>query len=141
MNRLTAFFKRTQLRQILTAFLAGVLLIVSTACSGATTQAANPKNDAMMASETNRKSEILYPGAETPEGRAQKEAKLPIKTEQDFVTPAPGAGNQRQGDLGQRIGNRIGTVKEEVKEASKFLKEKSDEAGARPELKSNPAVQ
>ncbi len=140
MNRLTAFFKRWQLRQILTAFLAGVLLIVSTACNGATTQAANPK-DAMMASEPNRKSEILYPGAETPQGRAIKESQLPIKTEEDFVTPAPGAENQRQGDLGQRLGNRIGTVKEEVKEASKFLKEKSDEAGARPELKSNPALQ
>ncbi len=44
MNRLTALLKKLRLRQILTVFLAGLLLIVTTACSGANAQGANPKN-------------------------------------------------------------------------------------------------
>lgn len=43
MKRLTNLLKKLQVRQILTVFLAGMLLIVSTACSGASTQAANPQ--------------------------------------------------------------------------------------------------
>ena len=33
---------------------------------------------------------ILYPGAETPAGRAQKETELPIKSAKDFQQPEPG---------------------------------------------------
>lgn len=190
MKRLTAFFKRMRLRQILTVFLAGVLLIASTACSGATTQGANPDNPAVQAggannpyksgggdSYTNLKmstdskvnttaktgrdqansqlnslqliaadltqnkdNEILYPGAEEPAGRAQKQAELPIITPEDFTTAEPGGLNQRNPDLGERVENRIDTVKEAFKEATKFVKEKSDEAGQRPEFQPNPAV-
>lgn len=191
MKRLTAFFKRMRLRQILTVFLAGVLLIASTACSGATTQGANPDNPAVQAggannpyksgggdsytnlkmstdpkvNTTNAKSgrdqansqlnsfqliavdltqnkdnEILYPGAEEPAGRAQKQAELPIITPEDFTSPEPGGLNQRNPDLGERVENRIDTVKEAFKEATKFVKEKSDEAGQRPEFQPNPAV-
>lgn len=190
MKRLTAFFKRMRLRQILTVFLAGVLLIASTACSGATTQGANPDNPAVQAggannpyksgggdSYTNLKmstdskvnttaktgrdqansqlnslqliaadltqnkdNEILYPGAEEPAGRAQKQAELPIITPEDFTTAEPGGLNQRNPDLGERVENRIDTVKEAFKEATKFVKEKSDEAGQRPEFQPNPAI-
>lgn len=186
MKRLMAFWKKVGLRQILSVFLAGVLLIASTACSGATTQGANPNNPAVQAggannpykgggdgytnlkmstdpkvSNTKAKSgsdqanlglnslqliaanpenEILYPGAETPAGRLQKEAELPIKTTEDFTQAEPGGLNQRNPDLGERVGERLERVQEAFQEASGFVKEKADEAGARPEAQSNPAL-
>lgn len=186
MNRLTAFFKKLRLRQVLTLFLAGVLLIASTACSGATTQGANPDNPAVQAGgannpyksggdgytnlkmstdpkvnntkaksqadqanlqlnslqliAANKESELLYPGAETPAGRAEKEAQFPIKTSKDFVEPKPGGLNQRNPNLGERIENRIEQAQEAFKEAGDFAKDKADEAGERPEFQSNPAL-
>ena len=89
---------------------------------------------------TNKDSEILYPGAETPAGRIAKENELPIKTAKDFVQPEPGGLNQRNPDLGERVGNRLEKVGETFKEATEFVKEKADEAGARPEAQSNPAL-
>jgi len=183
-NGLRAFWKKLQLRQIVIVFFAGLLLIVSTACSGANAQGANPENPAVQAGgannpyknggdkytnynlstdpkvnntkpnkgdqasiqpsrqqliATNDESKILYPGAETPQGRIYKEGELPIITEKDF-RPEQGGLIQREPDLGDRVKDRIGTVQERVKEASGFLKEKADEANARPEVQKNPAV-
>jgi len=173
-NGLIASWKKLQLRQIVIVFFASFLLIVSTACSGANAQGANPQNPAVQAGgdkytnynlstdpkvnntkpnksdqasiqpsgqlliAANDESKILYPGAETPQGRADKEAELPIITEKDF-RPEPGGLIQRNPDLGERLEERIETVKEKVQEASGFLKDKADEAGARPELQANPA--
>lgn len=86
-----------------------------------------------------RESELLYPGAETPAGRAQKEAEMPIITEKDFQ-PKSGGLIQREEGVGERIKDRVETVKESVQDASAFLKDKADEASARPELQKNPAV-
>lgn len=186
MNGLTNVWKRLRLRQILTVFLAGVLLIISTACSQANPQGANPNNPAVQAGgannpyknggdgyvnsqfstdpkitnsdsrkkrdqanlpsnsqvliAANRDSEILYPGAETPAGRIQKENELPLIREEDFQQPEPGGLIQREPNVGTRIKERLETVKENVQEASKFIPEKADEASARPELQKNPAV-
>ncbi|MEH1969341.1 MULTISPECIES: DUF6658 family protein [unclassified Nostoc] len=186
MNAVRLFLKKIRLRQILTIFLAGLLLIVSTACSGANAQGANPQNPAVQAGgannpyknggdkytnyrmstdpkianpkanqgrdeaslqpssqlliATNRESEILYPGAETPAGRINKEAELPLITDKDFRQPEPGGLIQNEPNVGDRVKDRIETVKEAVEEASGFLKDKADEAGARPELQKNPAV-
>lgn len=187
MNRLMAFFKKLRLRQIVTVFLAGMLLIVNTACNnGVNAQGARPDNPPVQAGGANnpyksggdgytdlktstdskvnnltksgkqaslplnsliatdltrnKESEILYPGAEEPAGRAQKEAQLPIKTIEDFATPEPGGLNQRNASLGERAGNRLETVKGAFQEATEFIKEKSDEAGQRPEAQSNPAL-
>ncbi|MBD0263796.1 MAG: hypothetical protein ICV78_14030 [Tolypothrix sp. Co-bin9] len=184
MNGLIAFWKKLQLRQIVIVFLAGLLLIVSTACSGANAQGANPENPAVQAGGANNpyknggdnytnynlstdpkvsntkankgdqasiqpsgqlliaqndESKILYPGAETPQGRVYKEGELPVITEKDF-RPKQGGLIQREPDLGDRFQDRLNTVQEQVKEASGFLKEKADEANARPELQKNPAV-
>ncbi|GAX42213.1 hypothetical protein NIES4075_32130 [Tolypothrix sp. NIES-4075] len=183
MNGLRAFWKKLQLRQIVIVFFASFLLLVSTACSGANAQGANPQNPAVQAGgannpyksggdkytnynlstdnkvnntkankgdqasiqqsgqlliATNDDPRILYPGAETPQGRAKKEAKLPIITEKDF-RPKQGALIQRLPDVGDRLKERLGTVQEEVQEASDFLKDKADEASARPELKPSSA--
>jgi hypothetical protein len=185
-NRLTALLKKLRLRQILTVCLASLLLIVSTACSGANAQGANPHNPAVQAGgannpykaggdnytnynmttdpkvanpnsryqrdqasllqpssqlllATNQQSEILYPGAETPAGRLQKEAELPLITEKNFQQPEPGGLIQREPNVGTRIQERLETVKETVKDASSFLNDKAAEAGARPELQKDPA--
>jgi hypothetical protein len=185
-NAVRVFLKKIRLRQILTIFLAGLLLIVSTACSGANAQGANPQNPAVQAGgannpyknggdkynnyrmstdpkianpkasqgrdqaslqpssqlliATNKESEILYPGAETPAGRIQKEAKLPLITDKDFRQPEPGGLIQNEPNVGDRVQDRLETVKENFEEASGFLKNKADEASARPELQKNPAV-
>ncbi|MBD2344990.1 DUF6658 family protein [Anabaena subtropica] len=186
MNGLMSVWKRLRLRQILTVFLAGLLLIVSTACSQGNPQGANPKNPAVQAGgannpyknggdkyvnsrfstdpkitnpETqkrrdqaslpinsqlliaaNRESELLYPGAETPAGRIKKEGELPLIREEDFQQPKPGGLIQNEPNIGNRIQERLETVKESVQEASKFLQDKGDEASSRPELQKNPAV-
>jgi hypothetical protein len=179
MNKLTAFFKKLRLRQVLTVFLAGVLLIISTACNSANTQGANPTNPPVQAggannpyksggdkytnlkmstdpkvSKTNVKgqqsnldssilvaaNDILYPGAETPAGRAAKETELPIKTNKDFTEPKIGGTNQRNPDLGERVENRVEAATDAFKEAAGFVKDKADEAGRRPEAQSNPAL-
>lgn len=178
MKSLTAFLKKLRLRQVLTVFLAGLLLIVSTACSnGRYAQGAQPHNppvqaggannpyksggdsytnlkmsksgrdraslplnsQGLIASATNNE-ELLYPGAETPVGRAYKESELPIKSAKDFQKAEPGGLIQNQSDVGQRIQNRLETVQEAVQDASSFLQNKADEAGARPELQKNPAM-
>lgn len=173
MNRLITFLKQLRLRQIVTAFLAGMLLIVSTACNSAATQGANPNNPPVQAGGANNpykgggdaytdlskakgdrasvessklkltaaaENEILYPGAETPAGRAVKETQLPIKTSEDFTQPRAGGLNQRNPELGEKFENRVEAAKDAFKEAATFVKEKSDEAGRRPEFQSNPAL-
>ena len=134
MNKLTAFFKKLRLRQVLTVLLAGVLLTISTACNSANVQGANPNNPPAKAGG------ILYPGAETPAGRAQRETELPIKTSKDFAEPKLGGLNQRNADLGERVENRVEAATDAFKEAAGFVKDKADEAGRRPELQSNPAL-
>ncbi|MEH2068545.1 MAG: DUF6658 family protein [Nostoc sp.] len=186
MNAVIVFLKKLRLRQILTVFLAGLLLIVNTACSGANAQGANPQNPAVQAGgannpyknggdkytnyrmstdpkitnpkknqgrdqaslqlspqlliATNSESEILYPGAETPAGRINKDAELPIITEEDFQQPKPGGLIQNEPNVGTRVKERLETVKETVEKASGFLKDKADEGSARPELQPNPAL-
>lgn len=186
MNAVRLFLKKIRLRQILTTFLAGLLLIVSTACSGANAQGANPQNPAVQAGgannpyknggdkygnyrmstdpkitnpkanqgrdeaslqpssqlliATNKESKMLYPGAETPAGRINKEAELPIIADKDFREPEPGGLIQNESNVGDRVQDRIETVKENVEKASGFLKDKADEASSRPELQKNPAV-
>ena len=185
MNTVRVFLKKIRLRQILTIFFAGLLLIVSTACSGANAQGANPQNPAVQAGgannpyknggdnytnnqmstdlkitnpkanqgrdeaslqsssqlliATNRESEILYPSGETPADRVNKEAELPIITDKDFQQPEPGGLIQNESNIGERVKDRLETVKEAVEEASGFLN-KSDQAGTRPELQKNPAL-
>lgn len=166
MKKLTALLKKLRVRQVVTVFLAGLLLIVSTACTSGDQTGANPKNPAVQAGgannpyknggdkytrnvsalpstlliATNAESEILYPGAETPQGRVEKEQQLPIITKENFQQPEPGGLVQNQSDLGNRVSNRLEIVKDQFKEASEFVQDKAAEAAARPETQLNPAV-
>ncbi|TBR59696.1 hypothetical protein BLD44_029600 [Mastigocladus laminosus UU774] len=138
MNTLIAFVKKLRLRQVLTVFLAGLLFLTGSIYTSGYAQAAQLKSQVFLA-DAGQQSELLYPGAETPVGRAYKEGELPIKSEKDF---RPNAGNliQNEPSVTQRAKDRIETVKEAVEEASGFLKDKGNEATKRPELQPNPAV-
>ncbi|MFB2770994.1 DUF6658 family protein [Pelatocladus sp. BLCC-F211] len=138
MNSLIAFVKKLRLRQVLTVFLVGLLFLTGTIYTSGYAQAAQPKSQVLLV-DAEQQSELLYPGAETPVGRAYKEGELPIKSEKDF---RPNAGNliQNEPSVTQRAKDRIETVKEAVGEASGFLKDKGNEAAKRPELQKNPAV-
>lgn len=177
MNRLTAFLNKLRLRQVLTVFLAGLLLIVSTACNSADVQGANPGNPPVQAGGANNpykgggdkytnskmsksgldqanlqlnspsiiatavnKEVKLYPGAETPEGRAYKEAELPIKSAKDFQQPEPGGLIQREESVVERAQDRLDTVGKAFQDASEFIQDKAGEAGNRPEAQPNPGV-
>lgn len=131
MKNLTAFLKKLQLRQTITVFVAGLLLIVGTTCGSQYAQAANLENPAVQASlqintklliAANNESKLLYPGAETPEGRLKKERELPIITKKSIEQPKKGGLIQRETNVGTRVKERVETVKEAVDEASKFLK-------------------
>jgi len=166
MKKLTALLKKLRVRQIVTVFLAGILLIVSTACSTGNETGANPNNPAVQAGgannpyknggdkytrnvsalpsgsliATNAEKDILYPGAETPQGRVEKEKELPIITKENFQQPEPGGLVQNQSDLGNRVSDRLEIVKEQFQDASSFVQDKAAEASARPELQKNPAL-
>jgi hypothetical protein len=176
MKKLTDLLKKLRVRQIVTVFIAGLLLIVSTACSSGDVTGANPKNPAVQAGgannpyknggdkytrnlstdsknlrdqaslpsglliATHQESEILYPGAETPQGRLEKEKELPLITKKNFQQPEPGNLIQNEPDLGSRVTERLETVKEQFEEAGSFVKDKAGEANARPETQTNPAL-
>ena len=188
MKQFTTFFKKLRLSQILTAFLASSLLLVSTACSTGDVTGARPNNPPVQAggannpykgggdsytkfnqstnppsnskttkSQQNRAElplksdrlmavghgkETLYPGAEAPAGTFENSGKrVPLITEKDFEQPQPGGLIQREPDIGSRASDRLEKVQETFKEASGFLKDKADEALARPEMKPDPAQQ
>lgn len=147
MNHLTDLLKKLRLRQILTVCLASLFLIVSTVTNFSKQNQHNQaslleqNSQILIATNTsNRESEILYPGAETPAGRLQKEAELPLITEKNFQQPKPGGLIQREPNVGTRVKERLEIVKDTVKDASSFLQDKADEAAARPELQKDPAV-
>lgn len=83
---------------------------------------------------------ILYPGAETPTGRIEKEKQLPKITDEGASAQIP---SPRQGVLNRTNPDaRILENSAEVfNKASESIKDKSDEAVQRPELKQNPALQ
>lgn len=184
MKQFTAFFKKLQLRQILTVVLAGLLLFFSTACNSGDVRGARPENPPVQVGGNNNpnkaggdgytkykastdprvnsktanqerdradaqliskqlvatKLEKLYPGAEEPAVPADQQKNLPLINKQDTSEPQPGGLIQREPNLGQRVGERLETVKETFQESAAFLKDKADEAGNRPELQSNPAL-
>ncbi|MBW4508632.1 MAG: hypothetical protein KME64_19285 [Scytonematopsis contorta HA4267-MV1] len=139
MNRLNNFLKKILPQQVLAAFLAGLLSLSTLYSTAGINIVAINKNLAQqqLIATSDRQSELLYPGAETPAGRIQKEREMPIISEKDFQ-PKPGSEIQREPDVGTRVKERIETVKENFGEASAFLKDKGQEASQRPELKPNP---
>lgn len=179
-KQLATFLKKVRLHQVLSVFLAGIALFVTTACNSGDMQGARPENPPVQAggmnnphkgggdgysnynqstdpgvnSKTvnqerdradlqlisnqlvalNNDSELLYPGTETTAGKVKRDA-----SPQNIEEPKPGGLIQRESNLGERIGDRVETVKEAFQDAGSFLKDKGNEAQARPELSANDA--
>ena len=127
MKRLTVFFKRLQLRQVLTVFLAGFVLLFSSVQV--------PSQLIANTSVKANSSDLIYSGSDAPEtDRPDIGAKQ--------QTSLPNLPNQKQpvlkrSDPDAKILERVG---ESVKESSAFIKKTADSASARPEAKANPAL-
>jgi hypothetical protein len=84
--------------------------------------------------------ETLYPGADKQLNRPEVEKALPKKTLEDFETSEPGGQIQRESDLGDRVQDRLGAVKQAVDKASEFLNEGADKALEGNENVDNPGL-
>lgn len=171
MKQVAAFFKKLRLRQILTVFLVGLTLFVTTACNTGNTQGARPNNPPVQAGGANNpyknggdnytkynqsteapekgnlsdlqlisgqlialnnESKLNYPGTDTVPNT------VPEITVKNANKPQPGGLIQREPNIGDRIEDRLETVKEAIEDATSFLGNKADEASARPEFQPNP---
>jgi hypothetical protein len=119
MNKVMAWLKSSRFKQILTVFLAGILVFVSTACNGAVSA---------KSADQVKKVRTIYPGAETPAKRTDVEKALPQINQEDFSKSKPGGQIQRQEDLGDRVENRLSTVKKSFGKASEFINQDAKEA-------------
>jgi hypothetical protein len=119
MNKVRAWLKSSRLKQILIVFLAGILVFISTACNGAVSA---------KSADQVKKVRTIYPGAETPAKRTDVEKALPQINQEDFSKSKPGGQIQRQEDLGDRVENRLSTVKKSFDKASEFINQDAKEA-------------
>src|SRR5919202_2184713 len=69
----------------------------------------------------------LYTSGQSPT-ISEVEKTLPKKTLKDFETPEPGGEIQREDSIGDRIKDRLSTVKETFDKASGFINEGAEEA-------------
>ncbi len=171
MKKLTVFFKQLRLSQIVTVFLATVVLLVSTACNNGDITGARPDNppvqaggannpyksggdtntnfklspDPKVSSDTSKiqgyRSDLQtnsnqliaasdnrqYPSGELPGQPADETNKLRQIKLQDFEKSEPGGQIQRESNVGDRIQDRLSTVKETFGKASEFIKEGAKE--------------
>jgi hypothetical protein len=83
----------------------------------------------------------LYPGGNELQGRpADEQKELPIIKMQDFETAEAGGQIQRESSIGDRIKDRLSTVKEQFEEASEFISADAEEALERHEAVPQPGL-
>lgn len=129
MKQLTVFFKRLQLRQTLTVFLAGFVLLFST---GLQVPSAQLVADASIKANS---SDLIYSGSnasdtDRPDIGAKQQKSLPaLPNKQQPIL--------KRSDPDAKILERVG---EAFKDATSFVKDTADSASARPEAKANPAL-
>jgi hypothetical protein len=84
--------------------------------------------------------ETLYPGADKQLNRPEVEKALPKITLENFETSEPGGQIQRESELGDRIQDRLGTVKQTFDKASEFIHDSAEEALDRHEAAPQPGL-
>ncbi len=128
MSRLNFFFKSLRLKEILTVFLAGFVVLLSTGLQTPSQLIANTSIKASF-------SDLIYSGSNVPDSdRPDIGAK-----QQKSLPDLP---NQKQpvlkrSDPDAKILERVG---ESFKDATSFVKDTADSASNRPKAKSNPAL-
>ena len=129
MKHLTILFKRLQLRQVLTVFLAGFVLLFSTGLQVPSAQLL--ANTSVKANS----SDLNYSGSNVSE---TDRPDIGAKQQKSL----PNLPNQKQplikrSDPDSKILERVG---ESIKDSTSFIKDTADSASARPEAKANPAL-
>ena len=129
MKHLTILFKRLQLRQVLTVFLAGFVLLFSTGLQVPYAQLL--ANTSVKANS----SDLNYSGSNVSE---TDRPDIGAKQQKSL----PNLPNQKQplikrSDPDSKILERVG---ESIKDSTSFIKDTADSASARPEAKANPAL-
>lgn len=129
MKHLTILFKRLQLRQVLTVFLAGFVLLFSTGLQVPSAQLL--ANTSVKA----KSSDLNYSGSNVSE---TDRPDIGAKQQKSL----PNLPNQKQplikrSDPNSKILERVG---ESIKDSTSFIKDTADSASARPEAKANPAL-
>lgn len=82
---------------------------------------------------------LLYP-AQIQGEPADVERNLPIIDMQDFESPEPGGQIQRQSDVGDRVEDRLSTVKGAFEKAGEFINEGAEDALERHEALPKPGL-
>jgi len=128
MSRLTFFFKSLRLRETLTVFLAGFVVLLSTGLQVPSQLIADSSIKA-------NSSDLIYPGSNVPDSDRPD---IGAKQQKSL----PSLPNQKQpvlkrSDPDAKILERVG---EAFKDATSFVKDTADSASARPEAKANPAL-
>lgn len=128
MSRLTFFFKSLRLRETLTVFLAGFVVLLSTGLQVPSQLIADSSIKA-------NSSDLIYPGSNAPNSDRPD---IGAKQQKSL----PSLPNQKQpvlkrSDPDAKILERVG---EAFKDATSFVKDTADSASARPEAKANPAL-
>ena len=129
MKHLMVFFKTLQLRRVLTVFLAGFVLLLST-----NLQVPSNKLIADLSVKTNS-SDLLSSGSNAsetdhPDIGARQQTSLPdLPNRKQPVL--------KRSDPDAKILERVG---ESIKDSTSFLKDTAKSASARPEAKANPAL-
>jgi hypothetical protein len=171
MKKLTVFFKQLRISQILTVFLATVVLFVSTACNNGDLRGARPDNPPVQAGGANNpyksggdtntnfnlspdpkvsseaakskgyrsdlqitsnqliaaSDQLQYPSGELTGQPADETNDLRQIDLEDFEKPEAGGLIQRESNVGDRIKDRLETVKESFGKASEFITEGAKE--------------
>lgn len=128
MSRLTFFFKSLRLKEILTVFLAGFVVLLGTGLQV-------PSQLIADASIKASSSDLIYSGSNTsdsdhPDIGAKQQKSLPDLPNQKQPV-------LKRSDPNAKILERVG---ESFKDASSFVKDTADSGSARPEAKANPAL-
>ncbi|MBC7822935.1 MAG: hypothetical protein H7126_03490 [Candidatus Parcubacteria bacterium] len=128
MSRLTFFFKSLRLKEILTVFLAGFVILLSTGLQVPFQLIADSSIKA-------NSSDLIYSGSNVPDSDRPD---IGAKQQKSL----PSLPNQKQpvlkrSDPDAKILERVG---EAFKDATSFVKDTADSASARPEAKANPAL-
>ncbi len=129
MKHLMILFRRLQLRQVLTVFLAGFVFLFSTGLQVPSAQLLANTSVKANASDLN------YSGSNVPK---TDRPNIGAKQQKSL----PNLPNQKQplikrSDPDSKILERVG---ESIKDSTSFIKDTADSASARPEAKANPAL-
>jgi hypothetical protein len=152
-KKLTNFFKKLRLRQILTVFLAGMALFITTACNSGDINGARPNNPPVQAGGQNNPMKAGGDGYTdktstdaSVNGNATNYSTLPLIAANDELLYPGSTGDKKLPEVppsskqplkdGNSNNNTLERVGEAFKDASSFITDKEDKTDSRSEPES-----